>query len=297
LTAGLVILLLLAGGTAAGSEKAEAVAHLEVLEGVRARTPELTSPTTPERPSGVTLVLNSLDDVGRAELARALGRLAAHIRRKRNPLFVPLDEDATGDPAESALRDLGPALTAAASLSAGRWAAADGGMTVRSVRSCARTSVCIALGFPAADGDLAARARFLAWPIGFAIVVESATPREAARTASALRAARSGSSRVALVLTSEELHSLRRSAAVTEIARYAAELARAGATDTLAPLLAALAAAPRTRDEVPSLSIPRNAILIVPRLGTLATADAFVEEVRRVLQRSPEPVIWLLSPG
>jgi hypothetical protein len=89
---------------------------------------------------------------------------------------------------------------------------------------------------------------------------------------------------------------LRRSAAVTEIAHHAAEIARAGAADTLAPIVAALADTPQGRDEVPSLSIPRNAILIVPRLGALATADAFVEEVSRLIERSHEPVTWLLSP-
>jgi hypothetical protein len=298
---GLVLLVVLGAGRAVtwAEETARergAITHLEVLTGPRAKTQDPAQATAPERPLGVTLVLNSLSDAARTELASALGRLATEIRRKRNPLFVPLDEGSARTLAESSLRDLGPALTAAASLSVGRWASSDREMTVRGVRSCARGAVCVALGGSAATGDLEARARFLAWPIGFAVVVRSAGPRDAARIATAVRDARKIDSRVALVLTSDELHSLRSSPAVVEIARHAAEIAGAGAGETLAPLLAAIADSAQTHDEVPWLSLPRNTILMVPRLGTLATADAFVGEVAGLLERCHEPVTWLMSP-
>jgi hypothetical protein len=286
----------LAAPASAAPRASEPVIQLAIETGA-ARAPA-TAPAAGE--PGTMLVLNSLSEPERVALAARLGRLAAALERRKNPLFVPLDDSAERAEAQALARHLGPAFAAASALGAGRWSSSDGDLTVRGVRRCGRAETCVALGGPAAaPSALDGRARFLAWPVGFAVVVRCADERDAGTVATSLRRRRASDSRLALVLTEADLHVLRASPALHDIARDAGRLRRAlGAGDAgLAALLASLASAPSTREGAAWLTLPRDAVLIVPRLSALATSAAFVAETRALLGEDAARVTWVLSPG
>jgi hypothetical protein len=94
------------------------------------------------------------------------------------------------------------------------------------------------------------------------------------------------------VLAAADLHRLRRSATVDRLLRQARRLVATAAGSSLARALAPLASADRAGDELPWLRLPPDAILVVPRLGALATADAFLAEVRAVAPGAA----WLSPP-
>jgi hypothetical protein len=139
------------------------------------------------------------------------------------------------------------------------------------------------------------RSRFLAWPIGYAILLGLVNPANAARAAELPRGP-AGDSHIALVLTGDELHSPRITPAAAAVLREVVRVlptARIGGSP-LATTLERLAAARSAGDELPWLQLPRTAVLIVPRLSALATADAFVAEVRACLGGTR--VRWLAAP-
>jgi hypothetical protein len=287
------------GAAAAPAPPTGPVTNLVVTtEPLGTATPDASVPARAPAPAGATLVLNSLSEAARLDLAHALGRLAAALGRRRNPLFVPLDDGVERAEAERLLTDLGPAFAAAGALSAGRWMSAEGDLTVQGVSRCPPGATCIPLGAALAQSQLEGRARFLAWPIGFAVVVWTPDARRMSRIATSVRASRAKDSRIALVVTAAELHSLRGSPAVAEIVRSATDVLRAGGdrNEALAPLLTSIADAESTSDEASWLRLPRGALLIIPRLGALATGDAFVREARALLDHAGGHVEWLLSP-
>ena len=251
------------------------------------------------RPLGAMLVLNALSESARLDLAHRLARLAAALERRRNPLFVALEEGAERSEALSLTRDLGPMFAAASSLSAGRWTSSDGDLTVRGAARCARDGACIPLVGAARRDGVEGRARFLAWPIGFAIVVRAAAPREEAAITAALRDRRALDSTIALALTGADLRRLRGGRALDELTRDAARVLHAGGQGdaAFAALLGAIVDAPRARGEVAWLRLPPGAVLIVPRLGALATIDAFVSETRALLAPVAARQTWLMSPS
>jgi hypothetical protein len=175
---------------------------------------------------------------------------------------------------------------------------AEGDLTVQGVSRCPPGATCIPLGAALAQSQLEGRARFLAWPFGFAVVVWTPDARRMSRIATSVRASRAKDSRIALVVTAAELHSLRGSPAVAEIVRSATDVLRAGGdrNEALAPLLTSIADAESNSDEASWLRLPRGALLIIPRLGALATGDAFVREARALLDHAGGHVEWLLSP-
>jgi hypothetical protein len=67
------------------------------------------------------------------------------------------------------------------------------------------------------------------------------------------------------------------------------------ASPSLRGLLSGIAHASSSADEVPWLRLPAGTILIVPRLGTLATPDAFLAEVRTRLAGHAVSVAWLTT--
>ena len=259
------------------------------------------APPGPARPaqSGATLFLNALGERQRADLASALEALARALDRRRNPLFVPLDESDVQEAVDQLVRITSPALTAAAGLAAGVWRSPEGDLVVHVVRRCAAGARCIGLGDRAAGGELERRVRFFAWPVGYAIVLEMASAPEAARVADRLRAENAADSPVALVLTGGELHSLRRREQLRGVFRLARRIrgSMPEAGSALAEALANIDRASTVGDEVPWLALPTRAILIVPRLGALATAGVFVANVRQRLARAGAEARWLAAPA
>ncbi len=257
------------------------------------RSMEVERPATAS--AGATLVLNTLAEPDRDALALALHDLADALARRANPLFVSVD-DAAEKNATERLRALAPRFTAAAALSARRWRSSSGDLVVHASERCANGSVCFPLTARPVTQDLERRARFLAWPVGYAIILDTGHRADAQRIATTLQDV-SPDVGVALVLTTADLHGLRRSPALDRIFRQARRVrdhlaGGAALLDSLGALLAA-AASP---DEVPWLRLPAGGVLVVPRLGALATSRRFVDGVRErlgVLRINPT---WLAAP-
>src|ERR1039457_4475566 len=78
---------------------------------------------------------------------------------------------------------------------------------------------CVSLTEPPSGDEAERRARFLAWPLGYAILLEVAPGTDVNQVAQSLRGP--GETHIALVLTSDELHSLRESPALTKLLKRA----------------------------------------------------------------------------
>jgi hypothetical protein len=247
--------------------------------------------------SGAMLVLNSLSDERRQRLAGSLQDLAGVVAKKRNPLFVSVDEDADRVVTENLVAELLPLFTAASALSAGRWRSPEGDLQIEAVQRCAASARCIPIYDPHLAGHqddaLERRVRFLSWSLGYATVLDAPSATLATGIADLLRSA-PASPRIALVLTHAELHRLRKSTGLSSLRRAATVLAKRLPASPLSDALAGLARA--GRDEVPWLQLPRNAILIVPRLGALATHQELAAEVRARLAAASAEVRWLATP-
>ncbi len=250
--------------------------------------------------AGARLVLSAVTEQRRHELARALDALAASWQRRRNPLFVPLaDDDAAA--LDKLLAAWLPATTAALALTAGWWQSSDGNLAVRPVARCAPGARCVrpAVGF--SKDPLERRLRFLAWPFGYAVVVRAASEAEATGIAERVRAADARDTRVALVLTGTDIHAPRSSPGLVAVTRAASRMVKAlrGRTGPAIALVEGVARAGGARDDVPWLTLPAGAIVVVPRLGSLAEPAAFVAEVKSRLAAAGAggKIEWLAAPA
>jgi hypothetical protein len=247
-------------------------------------------------PAGVSLVANSLSPRQLQRLAASLRALSAVQARRSNPFYVSLDDGEERAQLQGLLGDLGPMFTAAAALAAGRWQSAEGDVILRPVQRCPAGARCVSL--LAEPGDaLEQRVHFLAWPLGYAVILRAKSSEAASQIAERLRD-HANSTQIALVLTRDSLHRVRRDPAATDtlkqVSILAARLLRREPSLPFADVLAHLAAVGSTRDELPWLDLLKDAILVVPRLGSLATSDRFVAEVRVGLRDAR--VEWIRSP-
>lgn len=283
---GLLLGLLLAKGAAAA--EGPWALNLEVTTGQQAPSP------APASASAALLVLNSLSEAGRERLGQALHELAVSVARRKNPLFVPLDESDERKAVRNLVAQTAPAFTAANTLLAGQWSSPEGDRGVRPVSRCADQNLCVVLRVRPEDSAEAKRARFLAWPLGYAIVLKLDDGAKLDEVSEALRAP--GSNHIALVLTGADVQTLRQSPALLSLQKEArrALSALSGKQTPLMANLAGLAQARSGKNPMPWLSLPAGAILIVPRLGALATVEPFVNEVRIRLRGTPAE--WLASP-
>jgi len=264
--------------------------NLEVVNGEK--------PPVPARPSAsaAMLVLNAMPEPRRELLATSLLRLATVVDKKKNPLFVSLDDSEERSAVEDLIAQTAPAFTAAANLAAGSWQSPEGDVLVRPVARCAPKRQCVRLGGVPGGDESEKRPRFLAWPLGYAIVLAVADQAGLHKVAEALRAP--GSFQIGLVLSSAELHSLRASPAQLALQRHARRLVEAmpkGRT-SLSQRLADLASAGTGKAGLAWLRLPPDTILVVPRLGALATPEQFVADVRSRLATIASKVDWLASP-
>ena len=260
-------------------------------------TPERSSEkgrTDRPSPSGATLVLNSLSEEERSKLAESLHSLAAAAARKRNPFYVAIDDTEEHAAAQKLFAETAPAFTAAAALSRGRWFSAEGDLAVQVVKTCSPGSRCMPLLSQGPGDGFEQRIRFLAWPVGYAVILRTAE-NDVVQVAGVLRAD-PASSQIALVLTGAELHSLRKGPALSSVLKSAARLAKKLPGSALVETLESIGRAASAGDEVPWLKLPRNTVLVVPRLGALATSNRFVDEINSRLQAVRAKVEWLSSP-
>jgi hypothetical protein len=279
----------LASGSAIASAEPHSTAPLPKLEILTKAS--LTSRQPP--PTGATLVASSLSEKRRQKLATTLRALLSAQAKRNNPFYVSLDDQDTRAELQQLLADTGPMFTAAAALAAGRWQSAEADMILRPVSRCPARALCRAAFGDGPDDDLGRRARFLAWPLGYAVLLRLGSAAEAAQIADRLRE-RPTPTQVALVLSGTELHGVRQSPALREVTTMAASLLRRQPDLPFADLLRNLATVGSAGNELPWLRLGKETVLVVPRLGSLATADRFVEEVRTLL--GDTPVEWLAAP-
>ena len=281
--------LLLATGSATAGDTPWQL-YLEATSGRSAASP------APASSAAALLVLNSMSDARRELLGRALHDLAASVDRRKNPFFVPLDDSEERRAVENLLAQTAPAFTAANALLSGQWQSPEGDVWIRPVARCAAQRTCVALQGKPGDGGDEKRARFLAWPLGYAIVLAAAEGAKVDEVAEALRAP--GSLHIGLVLTNAELRALRPSPALLPLQREARRVvgALSGKRTPLLATLASLANVRYGRNTVAWLRLPARSILIVPRLGALATIEQFVEDVRTRLRGANANVEWLATP-
>lgn len=240
---------------------------------------------TPPSPAGVLLVLNAMSEADREALAAHLEGTATSIAIGKNPFVEDLAGSGDSRAALGALfREIAPGLTAGAGLASGAWASSDGTLEVRAVARCGQGAARCLDPFAPSDADAVGdRARFLAWSLSSSVLLAATPPSSAREVAGALRAAaRAPDSRIALALEGVDLHALRESPALAAV--------RAGARHVLdeagdaelreRAILEALASSDAGRDPMPWMSLPEGAVLVVPRLGAVATHGAFVDEVR-----------------
>jgi hypothetical protein len=251
----------------------------------------------PQRARGATLVLNSLSEARRQALAESVDRVASLMAARRNPFYTAIDDDAPRAQLKALLLDVAPAFSAAETLAAGSWTSPEGDLTVRPVNRCASGAACFPLARGTPRSEPEKRARFLAWPLGHSILLKARDARDATRLATHLRELRAHDSRIALVLAGGELHRPHASPALAALQRSARRALRLGGDrdELMARLLVSVVDAGRAPDDVSWLKLPPDVVLIVPRLGALASADAFVEEVSLQVHRYGGAT-WLDSP-
>jgi hypothetical protein len=250
----------------------------------------------PAPAGGATLLLNGLAAQERHDLSTALERLADDLDRRKNPLYTPLDDGEVRGQVQILLARSRPARTAAAALAASRWHTADGDLAARAVARCAPAARCRSLTAGDTGDGLARRLRFLVWPLGFALLVDGRDDVDAAAIADRLRSGPSAPERIALVLTAAELHRRRSDRETRAIVRAATRVAKLATTapPELVELLDGIARPP-AGDQIAWLRLPPRAVLVVPRLGALATPDALLAEVRGRLTGHPAAIVWLAS--
>jgi hypothetical protein len=230
----------------------------------------------------------------RAEIAEAIAALADQVERKHNPLVEDLDDDARLD-VEGLLREELPAMTAAAALVPGRWAAADGSIAVRATSVCSPGARCFPLKTDRAPSDrVEAQARFLAWPLAHAIVVR-ADPQASPRVLTALRCS-AARSRIALALGDDDRKGLRPSEALGKLAASAMRLADTESDDPWMRVLRRLRRAGVDDGDLSWLALPAGTVLVVPRLAALASLPAFRDEVHERVASAAATVEWVYEP-
>ena len=280
--------------TAQAAPRRPSAAHDLSLQVVTAEPRAPTGSSRHAQPSGASLVLNSLSEEERTKLAQSLKSLAAALARKRNPFYVTVDDTEEHVAAQKLFAETGPAFTAAVALSRGRWQSSEGDLAVQVVETCSHGSRCIPLFSQGLGDGLEQRVRFLAWPVGYAVVLR-ASASNPAQVATILRAA-FPSSQIGLVLTSDELHSLRKSPALDSLFKSAGHLANRLPGSPLLEMLESIRRAASARDETPWLKLPRDTLLVVPHLSALATRGRFVDEIKTRLEAVRVSVDWLSFP-
>jgi hypothetical protein len=203
--------------------------------------------------------------------------------------LLPLGSDlGSGDPLEELRQSLGvygPRMTAARSFVSPSFRASD--VTVRPAKSCANASpdlgeecLCAWEEDHARDAQ-AERARFLAWPIAYAAVLQLQDASSAEEFAKRLRR-RSGDGRsnIALVLLPNDL-ALAPLPKTSRLGDAARRLSRALAANHLPaePQLKTLVPAALSGPALPWLELPPTDVLVVPRLSALASLHSFVDEI------------------
>ena len=227
----------------------------------------------------VTLAALAMAPEERQSFDAALIDLGERLELRANPLADDLADGAPDAQLRRLLPSALPKLTAAEALLASAWRGSAGGFVVRAVEKCPAAAACVDPRARGGDAETR-RARFLAWPVSSAALLEFADAAVAEQAATRLRTqAAAPDSRIALVLggappVAADLPALRAHAA-----RVARRLHQAGGDARLIDRLLD-ARVP----SLPSWLAPApGQLLIVPRLGSIARLPELVREIDAVV--------------
>jgi hypothetical protein len=289
------VLVVAQGETAAAAREALGRAGIDAADGdAAARATEL--------------ALATLTPAAREGAARLVETLADRLEIRKNPFAEDLDDDGLEDAMRRAIRTWGPTLTSASALAAAVHVSGDGRTAVGLAPRCPppeRATTCVPLwrsdAPPDGAGEVADRARFLAWPWPFVGIVSIPSHRREALLSLRDRVA-APESALALVLTDTDLQGPiddPSADALREQARRA--LALSGGTRSakseLLPRLARLALAPPSGAAIPWLHLAADEVVVVPRLGPAGQPDRVVREVEGELAPYGIQARWIRPPA
>lgn len=223
-------------------------------------------------PSLLTAVALGMTDEERAQLGAILEHSRTRWEGRANPLLEDFEDDDPDAELEAWISHGPPLISAAMAASVGSYCGVDGfcvDVVPRGDR-CPRGSV--------ARESERERARFLAWPFGYAVLVRVPAGSSGGETAHILRAAARRSTRIGLVIAgadeetgnAEPLPTLaehwRRHDSWKEAAQHADGGSAHAEEGAAAPPFPA--------------NLDRRDVLVMPQFGAIQTPDALVEEVR-----------------
>lgn len=211
----------------------------------------------------------------------ALESLVGRLQARFDPLELGLaDTDTDSGELKGLLAGILPVYSAALALTAGCWTPQSRGMTVRAVRAsdCPPPGRCVAAWQPEPGDAQASQARFLAWPVTHALLFRLESAGDAERALESLRERIGQSSTIALALdaASQQRQGPSDLPRLQELSRRVVRL-QSGAREKPDPLLEGLA----SEDATPLLawlSLGPGDLMVVPRLGALATRARFLAE-------------------
>jgi hypothetical protein len=228
----------------------------------------------------MTLAAASMAPADRQHVLELIDFATARLEAQLSPLGTDFDD---GDPVEQLRKSLQPYLaifTAARELDRTAWANDD--LEVRIATSCATAhvgagEVCAPLRDPAGappPPSIVKRARFLAWAMASARILDVGSKARAQQCAQTLRVRSTEAlSPIALVLLADDL-ALRPASEPSELQAAATRLGRAIVVSGRQPPkdLEAFARVPRPEPVAPWLGIGEGQVLVIPRLSALGRA-------------------------
>jgi len=260
------------GGASVAFVRARHTANRYGIDLCGART---TSPTPAVEFDDALLAaaLVSLDDDERARVENVVNDANARWEARANPLLEDLADGEPDDELELWSSDAPASVATAFAASTTRFCAGDGFC----VEAVTRTAPC-SPGFARLSvAKELERARFLAWPFGYAVWLRAETPRDARAAADSLRLRAHSSSHIGLVLHSDD-------------AQRAAEPPFADLRDRLFchEALKAIArdAGARAATDLDAstsrLHLDPRDVVVLPSLAALTSLDAFRAELRSI---------------
>ncbi len=245
----------------------------------------------------------SMSAADRRRVLDTMHDVRARLASRLSPLGDDLGDGEPLDELRGSLRPHLPAVTAARAFERGHWESAE--LSVRVAASCddggRRTAgeTCVSLWDREDEpSDLARRARFLAWSVAGAAVIDLGTRARAEECAATLRQRTSlESSTLGLVLLDDDL-AMRPTPDRPEIQEAAHDLAKAVEAEREGPTadvteLEAVATATLAEPTATWLDMPATAVVIVPRLSAIADAKGFREEIEVA---AGAPIKWVHRP-
>lgn len=242
---------------------------------------------------GLSLAVRALPEMRRGELVAAVAEWLADAEARHDPLTIDLDEEPPA-PLEGVRAWFLPVWNAATALEARRWAVAGANMQVSVVRDASGSSggarTFRAWDTPTERDSLMVGARFAAWPVTHARVVDAGRPEVLARFEAAAKIRLCDpASRVGLLVDrsmldrSDPCPELGEIRALAHRARRLASRFARSESDVLARGL--LEHAPQSEPATTVkdwLDLGANEALVLPRLGALASSASFDEELRNL---------------